>query len=80
MGRIVTLAPSPGSDDTIAALEALLTEAKAKKLIGIAYVGIYPAREYVIDVAGEAKRAPVFTHGLVGMLAYELVRIHRGRT
>lgn len=79
MGPIVELVPKKASEDTIAALETLLAEARAGNLIGLAYAGLCPARKYIIDVAGEARAAPVFTHGLVALLAHELIRIHRHR-
>lgn len=79
MGAIIELVQPYKSQDTIEALESLLIEAKTGRLIGLAYVGLYPARAYAIDVAGEARAAPVFTHGLVALLAHELIRIHRPR-
>lgn len=56
------------------ALEVLLAEARAGQLIGLAYVGIYPARAYVIDMAGEAKLAPIFTLGTVAVLGQQIAR------
>lgn len=56
------------------ALEILLAEARAGQLVGIAYAGIYPARAYVVDMAGEAKRAPIFTRGLLSILENEITR------
>lgn len=76
---VLHLVPTAISHDTVAALEILLAAAKAGEIIGVAYVGIKPARSYVLDAAGEARQAPVFTHGLVGLLAHELIRIHRQR-
>lgn len=80
MGEVVRLVPALASGDTVAALEYLLAEARAGKLVGLSCVGLYPGREYVLGIVGEAREAPVFTHGLVGLLAYELIRIHRGES
>lgn len=78
MGQIVNLVPPYISADAVAAAEYVLAETRAGRFVGLAYIGICPAREYVIDLAGEAKAQPLFTHSLVALLAYELIRIHRG--
>lgn len=77
MGDILRLVEPIVSEDTVLALEVLLAEAKAGRLIGLAYAGLYPAKEYVVDVAGGAKSEPLRAHSLVALLAHELIRIHR---
>lgn len=77
--KIVRLVPHERSNDTIRALEILLADAMDGKLIGLAYVAMYQApQEYVLDVAGETKRSPIFTRGLLPELDYELGKIIRG--
>lgn len=74
MGDVVSLIRPTVSEDTVMALEILLAEARAGQLVGIAYVGIYPARAYVVDMAGEAKKAPIFTLGTVVILEDQIAR------
>lgn len=66
------LVPGALSHDTVAALEALLADAKAGRLQGIAFGAIYRRRTYIVDAAGEAHRSPTFALGVVHMLAKEL--------
>jgi hypothetical protein len=56
------------SGDTVAALEALLKEARAGELIGIAFVAMYRRREYTASATGEARRNPTFTRGMLASL------------
>jgi hypothetical protein len=56
------------SSDVIEALEALLKQARAGDLIGIAYTAMYKRRRYVVDTAGECRRNPTFTRGMVRAL------------
>lgn len=59
------LVPDHISDDTVLALEQLLEHAKRGQLIGLAFVGMYRRREYIVNVTGEAKRSPTFTRGML---------------
>jgi hypothetical protein len=73
------LVPSRGSPDTARCLQQLHADARAKKLIGIAYVAIYSQRHYEVNFCGEAERSPTFTRGAVGALDDSLSRlIHNG--
>ena len=48
------------------------------KLIGIAYIGMYENREYVVDIAGETARNPTMTRGMLCLLDDELIQIIKG--
>jgi hypothetical protein len=56
------------SDDTVKALETLLADAKAGKVIGLAFVAMYRRREYTASATGEARRNPTFTRGMLAAL------------
>lgn len=56
------------SPDLIEALEHLLDEAKSGRLIGFAYAAMYKGRTYIVDTAGEARRNPTFTRGMLRAL------------
>lgn len=76
--KIVQLVPHERSIDTIQVLEGLLADAQAGNLIGLAYVAMYQApHEYVLDITGEARRAPIMTRGLLQELDYELGKLLR---
>lgn len=64
MGTLV-LVPAAKSEETIAALKALLEEAQTGRVIGVAILAIHPARAYSVYVEGEAKRSPAFARGAV---------------
>ena len=68
------LVPDTISDDTIEALQELLADAKAGKAIGIGFVVMYRGRQFIANAAGEAKRSPVFTRGMVAPLDDKLAR------
>jgi len=56
------------SSDTVKALEQLLTAAKKGQVIGIAFVAMYKQRKYIANAAGEARRSPTFTRGMIAAL------------
>ena len=56
----------------------MLEDARAGRLIGLALVAMYTQREYIVDVAGEAKRNPTYTRGMLALLDDELAKIIRG--
>lgn len=62
------LVPDAISDDTIRALEQLLRQARKGDIIGLAFVAMYRRREYIANAAGEAKRNPTFTRGMIAAL------------
>jgi len=59
------LVPDTVSGDTVKALRYLLAEAKKGQIIGVAYVAMYKRREFIANAAGEAKRSPTFTRGMI---------------
>lgn len=71
-GKVVRLVPSAISQDTIAALEDLLTEARAGRVVGLAYVAMHKVYDYTVDVAGECKSTPTHTRGMLLTLDDEL--------
>lgn len=68
------LVPDTISSDSVAALEALLNDAKKGYLIGVAFVAMYKRRRFIANATGEAKRSPVFTRGMVASLDDKLSR------
>jgi hypothetical protein len=56
------------SDDTIEALRELLQFAEAGEVVGIAFAAMFKRRKFVTDAAGECRRNPVFTRGMVAAL------------
>jgi hypothetical protein len=68
------LVPDTISDDTVACLRHLLSEARAGRAIGIAFVVVYKGKRYSANVAGEAKRSPTFTRGMIATLDDKLAR------
>jgi hypothetical protein len=68
------LVPDAVSGDTVKALQQLLAEAKKGQVIGVAFVAMYKQRQFIANAAGEAKRSPVFTRGMVACLDDVLAR------
>ncbi len=62
------LVPDTISGDTVEALEQLLAAARKGQVIGLAYVVMYKRRQFIANAAGEAKRNPVFTRGMLACL------------
>ena len=52
-GKVLSLVGPAVSKDTVHALEELLREARAGRLIGIAWVSMYQGYHYEVDIAGE---------------------------
>lgn len=71
------------SEDTVTALEELLAAARdsgTDQLIGIAFVAMYRGQRYIVDTAGECRRNPTFTRGMVAELHDSLstvLRLHQ---
>lgn len=61
------------SKDTERLLEELLLMARSGQLIGIAFVGLLPERQFTSGWAGEAAEDPVFTIGALGHLSHDLI-------
>jgi len=66
------LVPDTISDDTIEALRQLLKDAESGQIIGIAFVAMHRKRIYIANSAGEAKRNPTFTRGMLAALDDQL--------
>jgi hypothetical protein len=60
--------PRESCQDVVQRLEAMLEDARAGKLIGIAGVRLYRDRHYVFGVCGETERCPTFTRGMLRAL------------
>lgn len=56
------------SGDTVEALQELLSAAKSGHIIGIAFVAMYRGRQFIVNTAGEARRNPTFTRGMLRAL------------
>lgn len=71
--KVVELAPALGiSADMLQAVEYLVQEIRAGRIIGLAWVALRPGREYEADAAGEARREPAYTQGLILKLLHKL--------
>lgn len=66
------------SDDTIKCAEQIMEMAKSGKLKGIAFVGVMSGRRYFGGTAGEARRDPTFTRGMLRGLDDKLARVVHG--
>lgn len=77
MGRVLTISPPGVSADTVQALTYLLQEARAGRIVGLAYAAMHKANDFSVDLAGEVKRHPLPTIGAVRILADELVAAAR---
>lgn len=56
------------SADTVRALETLLRDAREGKIIGVAFAAMLKSRRYIVNTAGEARRNPTFTRGMLAAL------------
>lgn len=67
------------SIELVKELEALLRAARDGQVIGIAYVAMHKAHDYSVNIAGETKRSPTLTRGMLHLLDDELSAIIRGK-
>lgn len=77
-GKVIRLVTTRVSDDVVQALEELLEQARAGKVTGIAYVAMRTVGDYYVDLAGETRRCPSPTRGMLALLDDELSQIIRG--
>lgn len=77
-GKVVRLVRPAVSREAVEELEHLLREAKAGRVIGLAYVAMHKAYDYSVDIAGETRRSPTLTRGMLLLLDEELAKILRG--
>ena len=68
MGTVIHLAQTRPSKETIEVLTALLSEARAGKIIGLAYVAVHKQAEFSADLTGTAKTSPLLTLGMLEIL------------
>lgn len=54
--------------ETVGTLEKLLVDAKAGRVVGLAYVALHHGPDYSGDVVGRAKAHPLFTRGIAAAL------------
>lgn len=64
--------------DTAKCLSAMLREAEAGRLIGIAYAAMYSGRTYAVNACGDARRSPTFARGMVSDLHEALGKLRPG--
>jgi hypothetical protein len=75
----LTLVKDPVSQNTVAALAQLLTEATRGEIVGIAFVAMRKGRRYFTHIVGEAYHNPTFARGMVAALDDELRDMVYGR-
>lgn len=62
------LVPDRTPPDVVEALEELCRQAKKGELIGIAFCAMYKRKAFIVDTAGECRRNPTFTRGMMRAL------------
>ena len=67
--HIVEPAPDP---DTVATLTSLLEQAKAGRMVGVAYVAMYRGGRFDGDVLGLAREDQIRTLGLISALQLKI--------
>lgn len=55
----------PVDADTVECLERLLSEARAGKVIGLAFVALMPKRNFIVHTTGVVHQEPVYTRGVL---------------
>lgn len=78
MRGIFKLEPHPISQDTVLALEEMLADARAGRIVGLVIAAMYVEREYVVGATGEAFRSPTFARGMVAAIDDQLSRMISG--
>lgn len=66
------------SNDVTECCKQLLKEARAGRLIGLAFIGVVENLGYIADTAGEAHRSPTWTRGALKALDDKLAERVRG--
>ena len=64
MGARLTLVGNAPDRDTVETLTRLLAEARAGKVIGVAYVALHHHHEYSGDIVGQALNSPLLSRGI----------------
>lgn len=68
MNPALRLVADESPRDVIEMLAQLLADADEGQIYGIAFVAIYKGRRVIVDAAGECKRSPIYSRGLVAVL------------
>lgn len=74
----ILLVPDSLSTNTIKCLETLLEHARSGEVIGIAFAAMLKRQKFIVNSAGEARRNPTFSRGMVAALDDELSARIRG--
>lgn len=74
----VELVHARASEDTIAAVAALLQEVRDAQVIGVAFIALHQGHAYYVEIAGEALRRPTLTRGALAALDDQLSKIVLG--
>ena len=62
------LVPDDSPHDVREVLAELLADADDGQIYGIAFVAMYKGRRVIADAAGECKKNPIYSRGLVAVL------------
>lgn len=78
--EVIRLVVEHVSSDTVRALEQLLLDARAGRIVGLAYVAMHKVYDYTVDAAGECRRSPTLARGMLARLDDELSKLtdHHG--
>jgi hypothetical protein len=74
-GKIFILVQSTPGEDLIRAAEDILADIRAGRTIGLAWIAMHKTYDYSVDIAGETKRSPTLTRGMLHLLDDELSQI-----
>lgn len=76
--RLITLPDV--SVETVQCLRALLAQAEAGDVLGVAYCAMHKRRHYTIHTCGEAHKNPTFALGMAQVLSDDLAeRVRAGK-
>lgn len=64
--------------ETVAALAELLTQAKQRRILGMAFAVMYRGGTFIVNATDEARKSPTFSRGMVEELGDELARMMHG--
>lgn len=79
MQRVVQLVRAPESNELLEVIEQLRADILAGRVIGLAWVAMHKTFDYSVDIAGETRRSPTLTRGMLHLLDEELSSIIRGK-
>lgn len=79
MGILLRLVDPKVSIEAVEAVEHLLEQIRRGDVIGVAWVAMHRNNAYSVDIAGETRKAPTFTRGMLAALDDQLADIVRPR-